>query len=244
MADIPSPGGYVKFNDVEINNEQPVTTALFYKIGENTNKLIDDIGTVQSSVAAANSIVTVSPQTFTWQYDSVSDKTFIIFATITKTRATPVQLYFPEYPYISQSATTGAFLFNEENDEYTLNSPQKVFSFVAFRSFVGLATPYSSTNISGIFSSSKVYGSSEFLTDYSDSIGVAFNTEVVGVPTNSDPTNIFTVNGTYDMFFNSGTYYYGFYIYRISPGTAFATGDLTSQVSSFKLTQTCYLREL
>lgn len=65
MANIPSPASYTKLNDVQISNDAGITEALFYQIGEQINKLIDDIGDLKTANDKTITNASYSSQTIT-----------------------------------------------------------------------------------------------------------------------------------------------------------------------------------
>lgn len=256
MADIPSPGSYVKLNDIEIANEQPVTTSLFTKFGGNVNKLIDDV-----SISYAN-INYLSSTTYSWLYDAASNRTYIPLFSITKTRGTFSAFSIPVLSTLGTTSTTssqaGFFMSFAGLAGVTA---QLAVSF--YRSQDGVTTPLSSTNVTPLFSLHNYFSGSGTpppvegypdliyrLSSYEYNIGshsssshvayrVFFGTapgvrgaraEVLTVfgnmPFNVKSTDTHKFVVDSSLVSSSGTYTYGIYVSRINT-QADGTGDYT-----------------
>lgn len=94
MADIPSPGSYTKLNDVEIDTEAPVTTSLFEKFGGNVNKLIDDIGSVQTDVSTINNLTAISNESSTSFVLDSGSTYFHDLGTVNNANGRPIVIWF------------------------------------------------------------------------------------------------------------------------------------------------------
>jgi hypothetical protein len=91
MADIPSPAGYTKLNDIEIANEKPVTTSLFTKFGGNVNKLIDDVGTLQLK----SNITPIADKSSVGFSEETGGRKRFVFGEVTTSSSGYVLIYFP-----------------------------------------------------------------------------------------------------------------------------------------------------